>query len=94
MSFLNNQKILFFAVTYTLFIIYGSLVPLDYKPMPFEQAWSSFSNIRYLNLGAASRADWIANIVLYIPLTFSLAAIPSSKQNSFQDSFLFYSYTN
>ena len=90
MSFLNNQKALIFAFTYTLFIIYGSLVPLDYKAIPFEQALSSFSHIRYLSLGAASRADWIANIVLYVPLTFSLAAISlSSNKTPFK--IIFYS---
>lgn len=67
------QGFLLFSFIYCLFIVYGSLVPLDYRPIPFEQAWQSFQQIRYLNLGAASRADWIANIVLYIPLTFALS---------------------
>lgn len=71
---MTYQKFLYFSLAYSLLIIYGSLIPLDYHPKPFEQAWLSFSQIRYLNLGAGSRADWIANIILYIPLTFSLAA--------------------
>ena len=70
----KSHKFLYFSFAYTLFIIYGSLVPLDYHYIPFEDALLSFQQIRYLNLGAASRADWISNIVLYIPLTFSLAA--------------------
>nr|WP_305908358.1 hypothetical protein [Methylomarinum sp. Ch1-1]MDP4521183.1 hypothetical protein [Methylomarinum sp. Ch1-1] len=82
MTPINMRKFLFFAVTYSLFIIYGSLVPLDYRPIPFEQAWQSFKNIRYLSLGAASRADWIANIVLYIPLTFSLSVYCRHKSQS------------
>ncbi|MES2152606.1 MAG: VanZ family protein [Pseudomonadota bacterium] len=53
---------------YLLFVIYGSLVPLDYRPMPFEQAWAAFQHIPYLNLGLESRADWVANGVLYFPL--------------------------
>ena len=79
---MTYRKFLYFSFAYSLFIIYGSLVPLDYHPKPFEQAWLSFSQIRYLNLGAASRADWIANIILYIPLTFSLAACLIGKTKS------------
>ncbi|MDT8426765.1 MAG: VanZ family protein [Methyloprofundus sp.] len=76
---MNASKFLYFSFAYALFIIYGSLVPLDYRDIPFDQAWLAFQQIPYLNLGAASRADWIANILLYIPLTFSLAAAFSSK---------------
>ncbi|WP_031432751.1 VanZ family protein [Methylomarinum vadi] len=79
---------LFFAFIYAFFIIYGSLVPLDYHPKPIEQAWQSFKHIPYLNLGAASRADWIANIILYIPLTFSLAAYFKNKVKSSVQLFL------
>ncbi|MBE0472013.1 MAG: VanZ family protein, partial [Methyloprofundus sp.] len=76
---MNSSKFLYFSFAYALFIIYGSLVPLDYRDIPFDQAWLAFQKIPYLDLGAASRADWIANILLYIPLTFSLAAAFSSK---------------
>ncbi|MDD5274478.1 MAG: VanZ family protein [Methylovulum sp.] len=64
------------ALLYFLFVIYGSLVPLTYKPMPFADALNHFRAIRYLDLGIGSRADWIANILLYIPLAFlGVAAI-------------------
>ena len=55
---------------YVLFVIYGSLVPLDYRSHSFDEAWAIFQNVPYLNLGAASRADWIANGVLYVPVGF------------------------
>ncbi len=50
------------------FVVYGSLVPLDYRPVPVDQAWQRFANAPLLVLGAGSRADWIANGVLYVPL--------------------------
>ncbi|OAI09994.1 hypothetical protein A1359_17450 [Methylomonas lenta] len=53
-----------------LFVIYGSLVPLEYKALDFSIAFERFKNIKYLSLGIESRADWIANILLYIPLSF------------------------
>ena len=89
MPYLKNYNFIYFSIAYTLFIIYGSLIPLDYQPIPFEQAWHSFGKIRYLRLGAASRADWIANIVLYIPLTFSLTAFFSNKVRSSLQLFTF-----
>jgi len=45
-------------------------VPLDFRPRPFDAALKDFYNIRYLKLGAASRADWVANILLYMPLAY------------------------
>ncbi|NOR69483.1 MAG: hypothetical protein GQ532_07280 [Methylomarinum sp.] len=79
----TNSNLFIFAFSYCLFIIYGSLVPLDYNHIPFEEALLSFKQIPYLNLGAAFRADWIANIILYIPLTFSLAAYFTGRDKSY-----------
>ena len=57
-------------LAYAAFIIYGSLVPLDYRALPFDQAWDRFVHAPFLQLGLASRADWVANGVLYVPLGF------------------------
>ncbi|MDD2658797.1 MAG: VanZ family protein [Methylococcales bacterium] len=69
-----NRTLFFVTVLYSLFIVYGSLVPLEFNSLPLETAINQFKNIRYLNLGAESRADWIANILLYIPLAFGAMA--------------------
>jgi VanZ family protein len=58
------------GLAYLLFVVYGSLVPFDFHPRPFYSAVKSFMNIRYLQLGMDARADWVANILLYIPLAF------------------------
>jgi VanZ family protein len=58
------------CLIYALFVVYGSLVPLDYQPRPLADAWAAFQQIPYLRLGVASRADWVANILLYVPLAF------------------------
>ena len=58
------------CLVYTSFVIYGSLVPLDFVYLPWNEALDKFQNIRFLNLGIGSRADWVANILLFIPLTF------------------------
>lgn len=66
----RNTSITYAALAYLCFVIYGSLVPLDFRPVPWEQAVTRFGNIPYLSLGIASRADWVANILLFIPLAF------------------------
>jgi glycopeptide antibiotics resistance protein len=55
---------------YLAFVIYGSLVPLDFRAMPMEQAFARFREIPWLDLGIGSRADWVANLLLFIPLAF------------------------
>ncbi len=55
-----------------LFVVYGSLVPLEFHPHPLAWAWQSFLHIPYLDIDAAARADWVANLLLYIPLGFIL----------------------
>lgn len=67
----HSRKIYFLAgLCYLLFVVYGSLVPLDFRPRPLDAALKDFYNIRYLKVGAASRADWVANILLYMPLAY------------------------
>src|SRR5258705_6225051 len=62
------------AVCYLLFVVYGSLVPLEFHPRPLETAWRDFLAASYLVLGVESRADWVPNILLYMPLAYLLSA--------------------
>jgi glycopeptide antibiotics resistance protein len=57
-------------LAYLLFVIYGSLVPLDFRPRPLAEALAAFAAIPFLDLGIGSRADWAANLLLFIPLAF------------------------
>jgi VanZ family protein len=75
---------LYAAVAYVFFVVYGSLVPLAYHNIPWQQAVTQFKNIRYLDLGIESRADWIANIVLYIPLAFLGLAVLGNTSSTFR----------
>jgi VanZ family protein len=77
-------KYCFYAtITYLIFVVYGSLVPLDYHQIPWQEAQDKFKNIQYLDLGIESRADWIANILLYIPLAFLWSMLLRGIQNPF-----------
>ena len=55
---------------YAVFVVYGSLVPLDFHPISLDEALQRFRAIRYLELGISSRADWVANLLLFVPLGF------------------------
>ena len=48
---------------YVFFVVYGSLVLLQYKALPLNEAWAAFQNIPFLQLGVESRADWVANAI-------------------------------
>jgi glycopeptide antibiotics resistance protein len=61
------------ALGYLAFVVYGSLVPWDFQPLPLDVARQRFQAIPMLELGVGSRADWVANGVLYVPLGFLFA---------------------
>lgn len=75
-------RLLVLALAYAGFVVYGSLIPFDYRPRNFESALRAFEHIPYLRLGVASRADWVANILLYIPLAFLLVGAASSARSA------------
>jgi len=50
---------------YVGFVVYGSLLPFEFTPMPLEQAWLQFRHTPFLALGVDERADWVANGVLF-----------------------------
>ena len=56
------------ALLWALFVAYGSLVPLEFRPRP--DAWQAFMATPWLSLGVGSRADWVANILLYLVLAY------------------------
>lgn len=66
----SRRGVWLLALVYTVFVVYGSLVPLDFHARPWDEAISRFRAIPFLELGMGSRADWMANLILYLPLGF------------------------
>jgi VanZ family protein len=66
----NRHLLLLTTLGYTAFVIYGSLTPLHFHARPLREAWEYFRHTPYLDLGIGSRADWAANILLFVPLSF------------------------
>src|SRR6185436_4783818 len=60
------------------------LVPFDFRPGSFEGAWQSFQRTPWLTLGIESRADWVANILLYVPFGFCFTAALDGKRGRFR----------
>ncbi len=53
---------------WALALVYGSLVPLNYRPLDWEETFRRAREIPFLELGVQSRADWVANGLLFFPL--------------------------
>lgn len=69
-----------FFLGFVAFAVYGSLVPLNFQPLPLAEAWTRFRDIPFLHLSIASRADWVANIVLFVPIGYcGLAALTCDR---------------
>lgn len=62
-------------LAWALFVVYGSLVPLEFQALPAGAAWQRLVNAPIFNIGVQGRADWIANGVLYLPLGFLATAV-------------------
>ncbi len=67
---ISRRPLLVILFTYLGFVVYGSLIPFRFRQISLEEAWIQFCHIPYLQLGIASRADWVANILLYLLLSY------------------------
>lgn len=63
-------------------VAYGSLVPLNFQPQTLDEALARFRQIPDLKLGIGNRADWLANLFLYMPLGFSAVLAGSAVSRS------------
>ena len=59
-------------VAYLVFVLYGSLVPFSYHPIPWHLARDQWATVFAGGLVIESRSDFTANILLFIPLSFFL----------------------
>lgn len=57
------------AVFFTWVAVYGSLVPLKLKPVPWAEAVAQFDRVLHSPLSFQSKADWGANVLLMIPIS-------------------------
>ncbi len=49
-------------------LVYASIVPLNYTPRTWDEAYERFGNLRWLNLNVYRRADWLQTASSRSPL--------------------------
>jgi len=52
------------------FAVYGSLAPFDFEPLAPAVALARFREVLAAPLTIASRSDWAANVLLFMPIGF------------------------
>jgi len=65
----QRRHFFWLAVLFTALAVYGSLVPVKYKPVPWADAVAQFEHLLRSPVRIASRSDWTANVLLYIPIS-------------------------
>ena len=79
-----NDKRLIFLISYLCLILYGSLIPFKFSSLSWADALDAFSQIPFLHLGMMSRADLVANGILYFPLGAFWGTVRIGKLKSLQ----------
>src|SRR5689334_84910 len=78
-----GRSLYFWALlSYLLFVWYGSLVPLNFKPIAPREAAERFWTAIVSPLEIYSRTDFTANIVLFVQLAYFLMAFLRSDRRS------------
>jgi VanZ family protein len=72
-----------FCALYAVFIIYGSLVPLDFNNESLSDAVEAFLLLPFFDFDIGSRADWFTNYLLFIPLSYTLLLINPRPKSFF-----------
>jgi VanZ family protein len=62
-------------------LVYASILPLVYVPLDWQKAVSSWKSTPWFNLGVGKRADWIANALVVMPITFMLSGACGYRRN-------------
>lgn len=67
---LSARHYAWITLAFVIFVIYGSLVPLAAQSVPLDKALDRFGRAFTQSVQIAHRSDWLANILLFIPLGF------------------------
>ena len=76
----NPYKI--FTLCWALFILYGSLVPFDIQWLSWPEIKYHLAHIHFYPIGITGKTDFLANILLFIPLGFAAMGWCNSQSDS------------
>lgn len=65
-----GRAYLILTLLYAAFLVYGCLVPFEFLPITFRQAWEVFSDSRLLMQARWGQSDVVTNIAMAVPLCF------------------------
>lgn len=68
---LRSRHYCWIALGFAIFALYGSLVPFHYEAKSFDVAVLQFQKALSKPVKVESRSDWLANILLFIPIGFT-----------------------
>ncbi|HEX7078780.1 MAG TPA: VanZ family protein [Candidatus Eisenbacteria bacterium] len=71
------------AIGYTLFVVYGCLVPLRFAPVAWAAALARYRPILTLHLGRLYRSDFTANVILFAVFAFLWAGVLGARPRGF-----------
>ena len=70
------------TAAFTLFILYGSLVPLNTRSLSWNDATGQFAKAAAKGVRIESKSDFAANVILFVPLGFVAAgAVSVDRRN-------------
>jgi glycopeptide antibiotics resistance protein len=71
------------AMVFTLVAACGSLVPFELRTgLTLDRALARFSSLNFFSVGPGSRSDWIANVLLFLPIGYCWLAALSLDETS------------
>lgn len=55
-------------------IAYATLLPFEFRDISVERAWEVYTSIGFHGITGGNQGQWVANVLLYVPLGFFWAA--------------------
>ncbi|MBM4073285.1 MAG: VanZ family protein [Planctomycetes bacterium] len=68
--FPTSRAYLWLAGIYLMLAVYGSLVPFQFRWLAWDEVLQQSQQLRLAHLRIQSRTDFVANVLLFIPLAF------------------------
>ena len=69
---LTRRHYAWLSLGLAIFVVYGSLVPFHYQPQSLAEGLARFQDVCDTPVRIESRSDWLANVLLVVPLGYFL----------------------
>ncbi|WP_082829818.1 VanZ family protein [Ectothiorhodospira sp. BSL-9] len=69
-----SKRVVLWAWLSWVAVLYATLMPFEFGNQSFAQAWSHFTSLSFPQMSASARQQWVANILMFLPLGLFWAA--------------------